>query len=120
MSKYKATTSTAVIRVADGAVIPDDPNNMDYQEHLKWVTAGGVVDPIDPPTQAEIDAAAQAIKDRQDRQNAKADNKFQNLISKTPAQAKNWVQNNFPSLTPAEQNDLATVVQAVCILARSL
>ena len=50
----------------------------------------------------------------------KADTKFQNLIEKTPQQAKNWVENNFPSLTQAEQRDLATIVMAVGILGRRL
>jgi hypothetical protein len=50
----------------------------------------------------------------------KTDAKFQNLISKTPAQAKNWVQNSFPSLTDPEHNDLATIVQAIIILGRRL
>ena len=50
----------------------------------------------------------------------KADTKFQNLIEKTPQQAKNWCENNFPSLTLAEQRDLATIVMAVGILGRRL
>jgi len=53
-------------------------------------------------------------------QEIKADAKFQNFISKTPSQVKNWVENSFPSLTPAEQKDLATLVQAIVILGRRL
>lgn len=34
-----------VQRTSDGAFIPFDPANRDYQEYLAWVEAGGVPDP---------------------------------------------------------------------------
>jgi hypothetical protein len=40
----------AVLRNADGAFIPFDPANSDYQVYLQYVTDGGVPDEYVPPT----------------------------------------------------------------------
>jgi len=37
----------SIIRVIDGASIPADPDNTDYQEYLKWVAAGNTPLPAD-------------------------------------------------------------------------
>ena len=101
------------------------PPGLAQGQTAKWDGAAwSVIDPpvIPPhvPTTEEIEAAAKWAKDAQDMQEIKADAKFQNFISKTPSQVKNWVENSFPSLTPAEQKDLATLVQAIVILGRRL
>ena len=79
---------------------------------------------VTPKSQEQIDEInARKAKREADRlalEEVKADAKFQNLIAKTPSQAKNWVENNFPSLTPPEQKDLATLVIAIGILGRNL
>ncbi len=36
-----------LIRLSDGACIPFDPANTDYQAYLKWVEDGGVPTPAD-------------------------------------------------------------------------
>ena len=41
------TESNMVIRLADMAYIPFDPDNTDYQAYLKWVADGGVPTPAD-------------------------------------------------------------------------
>jgi hypothetical protein len=38
-----------VLRRADGAHIPDDPANRDWQTYLSWLDEGNVPDPPDPP-----------------------------------------------------------------------
>jgi hypothetical protein len=49
MSEYQLTATESVIRTADGACIPNDPANRDWQEYQDWLAAGGVPDPYVPP-----------------------------------------------------------------------
>jgi len=37
----------AVLRKSDGAIIPFDTDNTDYQEYLKWVAAGNTAEAAD-------------------------------------------------------------------------
>src|SRR5579859_4200261 len=50
---YTLTNSTTIIRDSDGACIPNDLGNTDYQNYLKWVEAGNTptpyVAPVVPP-----------------------------------------------------------------------
>lgn len=44
-----------IIRAEDGATIPLDEGNVDYQAYLAWVDAGGVADPyVAPPQVMEV------------------------------------------------------------------
>lgn len=38
-----------IIRDEDGAFVPTDPDNVDYQAFLKWEEDGGVPTPYTPP-----------------------------------------------------------------------
>jgi hypothetical protein len=49
MAAYQLGPNGSVIREEDGAQIPPDPANADYQEYLAWVAAGNTPDPADPP-----------------------------------------------------------------------
>jgi hypothetical protein len=39
--------ASCVKRLLDGAIIPFDESNVDYQEYLKWVEQGNVAEPSD-------------------------------------------------------------------------
>lgn len=45
--------NNVVIRIADNACIPFDPQNSDYAEYLKWLSEGNQPLPPDEPTLSE-------------------------------------------------------------------
>ena len=45
---YKLTVNENIVqRIDDGAFIPNDLANIDYQAYLKWVDEGGIPEPAD-------------------------------------------------------------------------
>jgi hypothetical protein len=47
---FQLTTSDSILRLADGAFIPPDPDNSDYREYLAWVDEGNTPEPAPEPT----------------------------------------------------------------------
>jgi hypothetical protein len=47
LASYNEPIASSVIRTADGACIPFDPANTDYQAYLKWLEEGGQPLPAD-------------------------------------------------------------------------
>jgi hypothetical protein len=48
---FNQTEPSSVIRTIDGACIPFDPANTDYQAYLAWIAEGNVPTPADQPTE---------------------------------------------------------------------
>jgi hypothetical protein len=44
---FNQTAPSSVIRTTDGACIPFDPANTDYQEYLKWLAEGNTPEPAE-------------------------------------------------------------------------
>ena len=44
---YKDINIKMVKRLEDGAFIPKDPDNTDYQAYLKWLEEGNTPEPAD-------------------------------------------------------------------------
>jgi hypothetical protein len=47
MYKKHPFDQQAIIRISDGASIPFDPDNTDYQAYLKWIEEGNTPLPAD-------------------------------------------------------------------------
>ena len=66
---YKLTSSkkttpeyTSIQRLEDGAFIPQDPSNIDYQQYLKWLEEGNEPLPPDPIPEPEPLTAQQKLE----------------------------------------------------------
>lgn len=60
---YRLTNSTSITRLSDGSLIPNDVNNVDYQNYLKWVDDGNLPQPIDAPSNEQIIARLESSVD---------------------------------------------------------
>lgn len=61
---YQLTNSSTVIRLLDGTLIPEDPDNRDYAAYLAWLKDGGVPKPAEAlpvPVVKQVTAAQGGI-----------------------------------------------------------
>lgn len=66
MPDYQQDGGGGVIRTRDGAAIPPDPSNRDWQDYLAWAAEGNTPDPPlpEPPhdDSARLEAAAKVAE----------------------------------------------------------
>ena len=98
-----------VRRLGDGACIPHDLGNADWQDFQKWLAAGNTPLPAPDP---------RLVLDAEERAAARVDSAILALVNATPAGLRQWAQSNFPSLTLAEQNRLGTILAILAIAVR--
>jgi hypothetical protein len=57
---YRLTNSDVILRLADNAFIPANPQLADYQDYLAWLAAGNVPTPLPPEPPPSIVTMRQA------------------------------------------------------------
>jgi hypothetical protein len=82
-----------VLRLADNVSIPDNPKNRDWQQYLKWVAAGGVTQPADPPAPTPTFAEDTQARFDRDQFMRGLIRVLANRFSTTPAQLLDAIKN---------------------------
>lgn len=108
---YKLTNSDSVIRIDDGASIPNDLRNRDRQEYDAWLAAGGVPLSADPPDPAVAQEAAL----RTDADATLGAATFGAVQPKTRAELKAM---NWAAFSPWYDANVTNAAQAIALLKR--
>jgi len=85
---YKLTESTLIQRLKDGAYIPNDESNRDYQKYLQWLSEGNT--PLPAYTEEELAERSKQIR-------------IQELKSLLTNSDYRMTTDYFKSMTKAEQ-----------------
>lgn len=119
MTEYQQLTSPtgeisgSVFRRADGAYIPDDPANRDYQGFCVWLDEGNVPDPPDAPPEppppepdanvrldAGVEAAVSYFNDTPIPEGLDASNSLEARVDRLEATVKAMLEGQMSHLEP--------------------
>jgi hypothetical protein len=109
--KAKDVPSDAITPViVDAAAIPADRS-----KRRAWRQNGALIE-IDATISAQIDAQnTRTSTDEAERAECKGDGTLMVLLNQTRPEWRTWAQNNFPTLTLAEQNKLGNLFWIVAV-----
>jgi len=108
MSHYKKIlNSTSIIRVADGAFIPENPLLNEWRDYVTWENAGNVPDEPDPlpaptPEQIEHDTLKGMVK-------------VQELLSLQIPNVPAWVAANITNIAQA-RDVIMTIILTMLLI----
>ena len=112
--------SPGVIRLSDGANIPENVGNRDYQDFLNWLAEGNTPSPAEAPEEIAARQARETEHSGQEelRVGLKADAVFDTLKTATQAQINNFVNNQFPAFTVQQRAVMKMLIQVAALVVR--
>jgi hypothetical protein len=115
---YKLTKYGSIQRAEDGAIVPVDYANADYQAYLDWIHDGNAIEEPDPPAQAEVDVAQAQAAAEEAKAAAKSDDIVSFLTKHDSKAIEGWAREQFPTLTDDETKVIASLANAIGALYR--
>jgi hypothetical protein len=117
VATYKLiVNSSYVLRLPDGACIPNDEKNGDWRAYLAWLDGGNVPAPADPAPSPD----PRIVQDEQERTDCKGDGTIMSLINQTRPDWRAWAGTNFPTLTAGERVRLGDLFWVVAVGVRKM